>query len=76
MLRVLLKAPFWTLQVNGKPCVEKMRLIGASLLAIIHRDETSPVSTRAQRDFQVLLDIMARLDSKASDMLRNSANTL
>ncbi|KAL1966391.1 hypothetical protein VTN77DRAFT_4533 [Rasamsonia byssochlamydoides] len=74
MLRVIREAPFWALQVNGEPCVEKIRLIGASLLAIIHRNETSPLSSRARSDFTVLLDILTRLDSKASDALRNGSS--
>ncbi|PNY22937.1 Uncharacterized protein TCAP_07035 [Tolypocladium capitatum] len=53
--------------------VEKIRLIGASLLAIIHRNQTSPLGTRARGDFSVLLDILTRLDSKASDALRSNS---
>lgn len=52
--------------------VEKIRLIGASLLAIIHRNQGSPLATRARADFSVLLDILTRLDSKASDALRSN----
>ncbi|TPX14567.1 uncharacterized protein E0L32_005259 [Thyridium curvatum] len=73
MLRIIREAPFWALQVNGESCVEKIRLIGASLLAIIHRNETSPLSARARADFSVLLDILTRLDSKASDTLRSGS---
>ncbi|CAG8009066.1 unnamed protein product [Penicillium salamii] len=50
--------------------VEKIRLIGACLLEIIDQHETSPLSTRARNDLSVLLDILTRLDSKASDTLR------
>jgi len=53
--------------------VEKIRLIGASLLAIIHRNQTSPLGARARSDFSVLLDILTRLDSKASDALRSDS---
>ncbi|KAK7423392.1 hypothetical protein QQZ08_009069 [Neonectria magnoliae] len=73
MLRVIHEAPFWSLQVNGEPYVEKIRLIGASLLEIIHRNGTSPIATRARSDFSVLLDLLTRLDSKASDALRNNS---
>ncbi|POR36975.1 Uncharacterized protein TPAR_02822 [Tolypocladium paradoxum] len=73
MLRVMHEAPFWSLQVNGEPHVEKIRLIGASLLAIIHRNQTSPLGARARGDFSVLLDILTRLDSKASDALRSNS---
>ncbi|KAF7549514.1 hypothetical protein G7Z17_g6334 [Cylindrodendrum hubeiense] len=68
MVRLLQTIPFWSLQLNGEPCAEKIRLVGASLLAIIH--EPSPLATRARHDFKVLLDILSRLDSKASDSLR------
>ncbi|KND90714.1 hypothetical protein TOPH_04647 [Tolypocladium ophioglossoides CBS 100239] len=53
--------------------VEKIRLIGASLLAIIHRNQTSPLGARARSDFSVLLDILTRLDSKASDAFRSDS---
>ncbi|KAJ5325514.1 transcriptional regulator family: Fungal Specific TF [Penicillium brevicompactum] len=70
LLRVIRDAPFWALQVNGEPCVEKIRLIGACLLEIIDQHEASPLSARARNDLSVLLDILTRLDSKASDTLR------
>jgi hypothetical protein len=73
MLRVMHEAPFWSLQVNGEPYVEKIRLIGASLLKIIHRHGSSPLAARARKDFSVLLDILTRLDSKASDALRSNS---
>ncbi|EQL02946.1 Transcription factor, fungi [Ophiocordyceps sinensis CO18] len=69
MLRVMREAPFWSLQVNGEPYVEKIRLMGASLLAIIHRNQTSPLGARARSDFSILLDVLTRLDSRASDAL-------
>lgn len=70
LLRIIREAPFWALQVNGEPNVEKIRLVGASLLAIIHQNETSALAARARKDFMVLLDVLTRLDSKASDALR------
>jgi hypothetical protein len=50
--------------------VEKIRLVGANMLAAIHTNESLPLAARARRDFLVLLDILTRLDSKASDALR------
>ncbi|KAK8922110.1 hypothetical protein H634G_00264 [Metarhizium anisopliae BRIP 53293] len=73
MLRVMHEAPFWSLQVNGEPYVEKIRLIGATLLSIIHRNQASPLAARARSDFSVLLDILTRLDSKASDALKSTS---
>lgn len=52
--------------------VEKIRLIGASLLEIIDRNEPSPLSVRARNDLTILLDVLSRLDSKASDTLRRT----
>ncbi|ATY59761.1 C6 transcription [Cordyceps militaris] len=73
-LRVIHEVPFWALQLNGEPYVEKLRLIGASLMAIIHRNPNSPIAARARGDFDVLLDVLTRLDSKASDALRNHSS--
>ncbi|OAR02945.1 hypothetical protein LLEC1_04953 [Akanthomyces lecanii] len=73
-LRVVHEVPFWALQVNGEPYVEKLRLIGASLMAIIHRNPNSPIAARARGDFDVLLDVLTRLDSKASDALRSNSS--
>ncbi|KAM0669327.1 hypothetical protein ACQRIU_002889 [Beauveria bassiana] len=73
-LRVIHEVPFWAIQVNGEPYVEKLRLIGASLMAIIHRNPDSPIAARARGDFDILLDVLTRLDSKASDALRNNSS--
>ncbi|KAJ0417762.1 hypothetical protein BJY00DRAFT_197680 [Aspergillus carlsbadensis] len=76
MVRLLQCIPFWSLQVNGEPCAEKIRLVGASLLALIQEPSASPLIARARRDFDVLLDILSRLDSKASDALRRDVPDL
>ncbi|CEL00892.1 hypothetical protein ASPCAL00484 [Aspergillus calidoustus] len=76
MVRLLQRIPFWSLQVNGEPCAEKIRLVGASLLALIQEPSSSPLISRARRDFDVLLDILSRLDSKASDALRRDVHDL
>ncbi|KAG6040847.1 hypothetical protein E4U41_006889 [Claviceps citrina] len=73
MLRVMHDAPFWSLQVNGEPYVEKIRLIGATLLSIMCRNQGSPLAARARADFCVLLDILTRLNSKASDALKSTS---
>ncbi|KAJ9130834.1 C6 transcription factor [Pleurostoma richardsiae] len=69
MIKVIQEAPFESIQVNGEPCVEKIRQIGASLLQIAHDTENQSIATRAKTDFAYLLDVLARLDSKASDSL-------
>lgn len=53
--------------------VEKIRIIGASLLKVIHNNRDSPIEVRARVEFVVLLDILTRLDSKASDGLRDGS---
>ncbi|OBT58650.1 hypothetical protein VE04_01233 [Pseudogymnoascus sp. 24MN13] len=73
MVRVVRQAPFWALQVNGESCVEKIRLIGATLLEAMHMHKESPLATRARAEFLVLLDVLARLDSRASDALRDGS---
>ncbi|KFY62767.1 hypothetical protein V496_04411 [Pseudogymnoascus sp. VKM F-4515 (FW-2607)] len=73
MVRVVRQAPFWALQVNGESCVEKIRLIGASLLEAMHTHKESPLATRARAEFLVLLDVLTRLDSRASDALRDGS---
>ncbi|KAF1964027.1 hypothetical protein BU23DRAFT_83631 [Bimuria novae-zelandiae CBS 107.79] len=67
MVRLLQVIPFWSLQINGEPCAEKIRLVATDLLAILQ--DPSPLATRARRDFAVLLDILSQLDSKASNAL-------
>ncbi|KAG5977249.1 hypothetical protein E4U55_006950 [Claviceps digitariae] len=74
MLRVMHEAPFWSLQVNGEPYVEKIRLAGATLLSIICRNQTSPLAARARIDFGILLNILTRLNSKASDALKSTSS--
>ncbi|KAG5920959.1 hypothetical protein E4U42_006023 [Claviceps africana] len=73
MLRVMHEAPFWSLQANGEPNVEKIRLAGATLLSIICRNQASPVAVRARIDFGILLNILTRLNSKASDALKSTS---
>lgn len=68
-LECIEKAPFEALQLNGESCVEKIRQVGAVLLRLSHDSDNQPVALRAGADFQVLLNILARLDSKASDSL-------
>jgi hypothetical protein len=65
MLACIQAAPFQALQINGEPCVEKIRQAGASLLRISQGGEPH-VAERARGDFQVLLNILTRLDSKVS----------
>lgn len=65
LLACIQAAPFQALQVNGEPCVEKIRQAGASLLRISQGGDPH-VSERARTDFQVLLNILTRLDSKVS----------
>lgn len=68
-------APFQALQINGEPCVEKIRQVGATLLQLSQGGEQH-VAGRAKTDFQQLLDVLTRLDSKVSAaMCRDVAMT-
>lgn len=68
VLACIQAAPFEALQVNGESCVEKIRQVGASLLQVSQSAEPR-AAARAKADFRTLLNILARLDSKASDAL-------
>lgn len=68
VLACIQAVPFGALQVNGESCVEKIRQVGACLLQVSHGLEPR-IAARAKADFQVLLNLLARLDSKASDAL-------
>ncbi|KAG6001718.1 hypothetical protein E4U54_001010, partial [Claviceps lovelessii] len=54
--------------------VEKIRLAGATLLSIICRNQASPLAARARLDFGILLNILTRLNSKASDALKSTSS--
>ncbi|KAM0414656.1 hypothetical protein ACHAPT_013500 [Fusarium lateritium] len=53
----------------GEPGVEVMRAVGSILLVISQKSEDVTTRQRALSQLSVLLDILARLDSQASDKL-------
>ncbi|KAF5004461.1 hypothetical protein FDECE_9041 [Fusarium decemcellulare] len=53
----------------GEPGVEVMRAVGSILLSISQKSENSLTRQRALSQLNVLLDILARLDSQASEIL-------
>ncbi|RSL66555.1 hypothetical protein CEP54_003643 [Fusarium duplospermum] len=61
--------PFNYLEENGEPGVELMRSVGSILLEISQNSEMALSRQRALSQLSVLLDILARLDSKASAKL-------
>ncbi|KAM0332302.1 hypothetical protein ACHAQA_002578 [Verticillium albo-atrum] len=68
-LNELTLVPFEALQLNGEPCVEKLRLVGAALLEMTQDPGSQTARTRCKEYLIRLLDVLARLDSKASDEL-------
>lgn len=74
VLMCIQNAPFLALKLNGESCVEKIRQVGAVLLRLSQDPENQPVAQRANADFQALLDLLTRLDSKASDSLSQEAS--
>ncbi|KAL2820609.1 hypothetical protein BJX63DRAFT_279210 [Aspergillus granulosus] len=62
-------APIDSLLVNGEACVAKIRYMGATLLEVIHQVQAPQVVKRAHSLFSSLLDILTKLDSRASDEL-------
>ncbi|KAL3481506.1 hypothetical protein BJX99DRAFT_218443 [Aspergillus californicus] len=68
-LNILESVPFLHLQVEGEQCVEKIRRVGSLLLELAHSAENSVVKSQATQCAMRLIDILARLNSKASDVL-------
>ncbi|KAG4430426.1 hypothetical protein IFR05_014096 [Cadophora sp. M221] len=68
MLLAIQTAPFEFLQINGESCVEKIRRVGASLLEITQTIKNERIVKRAELELPNLLNILARLDSRASDL--------
>ncbi|KAL2840356.1 hypothetical protein BJX68DRAFT_246733 [Aspergillus pseudodeflectus] len=70
VLTFMTGAPFEALQVNGEPCVEKIRYVSATLLEVMQGDSGSvPVVIRARSHFSALLDYLSRLNSRVSEKL-------
>ncbi|TIA31627.1 hypothetical protein D6C78_08791 [Aureobasidium pullulans] len=56
------------IRLNGEACVEKIRLIGASLLELIAKNPNIPAHSALRRYQELFPHILALLDSKASEM--------
>ncbi|KAH6879838.1 hypothetical protein B0T10DRAFT_496251 [Thelonectria olida] len=68
-LNALESVPFLHLQAEGEHCVEKIRRVGSLLLELAHSAENDLVKSQANRCAMRLIDMLVRLDSKASDVL-------
>ncbi|KAJ6011682.1 hypothetical protein N7499_013345 [Penicillium canescens] len=68
-LNVLESVPFLHLQAEGEHCAEKIRRVGSLLLELAHTAENDVVKFRANQCAIRLIDMLARLNSKASDVL-------
>ncbi|KAH6633807.1 hypothetical protein C7974DRAFT_308974 [Boeremia exigua] len=69
MIQVLKETSIECLQLNGEPCVEKIRRVGVTLLEIVHEVNSLALVERAKSLFLVLLDVLALLDSRISEEL-------
>ncbi|KAJ9144694.1 Xylanolytic transcriptional activator xlnR [Pleurostoma richardsiae] len=61
--------PFEYLQANGEPLMEKFRQIGSALLELSQNTDYDMIENRAKAYLTRLLNILARLDSRAVDLL-------
>ncbi|KAH7371467.1 hypothetical protein BKA64DRAFT_587502 [Cadophora sp. MPI-SDFR-AT-0126] len=61
--------PFVYHQIKGEPSVQRIRLVGTILLEMIQNIKSDAVKSRMQSYFKRLLDILSRLNSKASEEL-------
>ncbi|KAL1911564.1 hypothetical protein Sste5344_002527 [Sporothrix stenoceras] len=59
--------PFVCFQVQGETAVERIRRVGSILLELIHNGESKTIEMIVRNQFAQLLDLLAQLDSKASD---------
>ncbi|KAK0103686.1 hypothetical protein ONS95_005696 [Cadophora gregata] len=63
-------APFQCIKMQGEPAVQRLRKVGSIILEVVHNASNESIKTRAQSQLVQLLDVLAQLDSKASDGLR------
>ncbi|CAK7220638.1 hypothetical protein SBRCBS47491_004256 [Sporothrix bragantina] len=68
-LRELEEIPFVYHQIKGEPSVERVRCVGSILLEMIQTASNEIILGRARSCFARLMEILAKLDSKASDEL-------
>uniref|UniRef100_A0A0B7KFX2 Uncharacterized protein n=1 Tax=Bionectria ochroleuca TaxID=29856 RepID=A0A0B7KFX2_BIOOC len=68
-LNALESVPFLHLQAEGEPSVEKIRRVGSLLLELAHSAENDVVKSQANQSAMRLVDMLVRLNSKASDVL-------
>ncbi|KAH7174194.1 uncharacterized protein B0J16DRAFT_348273 [Fusarium flagelliforme] len=61
--------PFYCFQVQGETAVERIRRVGTILLHLVDNAENETIERVARSQFDNLLDLLAKLDSKASDEL-------
>ncbi|KAF6823834.1 C6 transcription factor [Colletotrichum musicola] len=73
-LYVLESVPFIHLQTEGEHCSEKIRKVGSILLEIAEGATMDVIKTRASQCTMRLVNLLARLDSKASDVLEQDMN--
>ncbi|KAF5584077.1 hypothetical protein FPCIR_8768 [Fusarium pseudocircinatum] len=66
---VLETIPFIHLQAEGEQCAEKIRRVGSLLLELAHNYDEEIVTSRASQCVQRSVNLLVRLDSKASDSL-------
>lgn len=73
MLYLLHTSTLENLRLNGESCVEKIRLVAASMLELIDNHPESPLANAARQFQDLYPHILAHMDSKASDSLSQDA---
>ncbi|KAL5315022.1 hypothetical protein ACEPPN_017673 [Leptodophora sp. 'Broadleaf-Isolate-01'] len=61
--------PFVYHQIKGEPSVQRIRLVGTILLEMVQNVESDAIKLRLESYFKRLLDILSKLNSKASEEL-------
>ncbi|RTE84390.1 hypothetical protein BHE90_001028 [Fusarium euwallaceae] len=68
VLELVTSVPFESLQANGESCVEKLRLVCATLLEVLQNCESVHILERAKSHFAALLDVLSKLNSRSASL--------
>ncbi|KAK0110892.1 hypothetical protein ONS96_002478 [Cadophora gregata f. sp. sojae] len=68
-LRDLQVVPFLCLKVQGEPAVQRIRRVGTLVLQVGQTVDHETIKSRSKAFLTRLLDLLAKLDSKASDSI-------
>ncbi|KAL2786512.1 hypothetical protein BJX66DRAFT_312671 [Aspergillus keveii] len=75
-VNALQDAPFFALQALGEPIVEQVRHVGSILLQLSQSVSSETIKSHADLCLSRLVNVLSRLDSKASDALIEQSRSI